>query len=160
MSSQAMACTVARSRGGKIELSPASWFGLQGEIAKRPAASPTPNRDGRHLNFACRFRMRRLWFAMQEAGQCRTLALLKRNGTSVQNRSRLGQELCREIGAMRRFGAAHGWHPVALRIRVSIRRPSLYQKTRFGNLIIICEMDHLVSGGTVPGNESSHPPGP
>src|SRR5271167_4854255 len=142
MSSQASACTIARSRGGKIELSPASRFVLQREVALCPAASPASNRDSGHLDLDSRLGMRHLRFMVKLTGQRRPLAQLKSDGTSAQKRLRVGQELGREVRTMRRFGAAHGWHPVALRSWVSIRRPSVYQKPWFGNVIIICEIDH------------------
>src|SRR5271168_958848 len=86
--------------------------------------------------------MRRLGFPVKETDQGCSLVQLKRHGSLTQHRLRLGQELARELGAMGWSGTAHGWHPVALTIWVSIRQSPVYQ-TRQGNLIVICETDHL-----------------
>src|SRR5208337_4864204 len=88
--------------------------------------------------------MRRLGFPVKETDQGCSLVQLKRHGSLTQHRLRLGQELARELGAMGWSGTAHGWHPVALTIWVSIRQSPVYQ-TRQGNLIVICETDHLAS---------------
>src|SRR6185295_14623743 len=144
MSSQAMACTRARSRGGKIGLTPAPWLVFQRKIGKRPAPTPASNPVDRHVNRSGRFRVRYLRLLVQQADQGRSLPQLKRNLPLPLQCLGFCQELRRERGTMRRFGAAHGWLPVALRSWVSIRRPSAYQKSRFGNLVINCEMDHLV----------------
>src|SRR5208337_3994970 len=87
-----------------------------------------------------------------------SLVQLKRHGSLTQHRLRLGQELARELGAMGWSGTAHGWHPVALTIWVSIRQSPVYQ-TRQGNLIVICETDHLgaclSTGAQQPPNKES-----
>src|SRR5688500_9480973 len=140
MSSQASACTTARSRGGKIELTPTPRFVLQRKIAERPAASPASNPIDRHVNRDGRFRMRNLRLLVQETDQGRSLSELKRNLALPLQCLSFRQEVGRKRGTMRRFRTAHGWHPVALRSWVSIRRPSVYQKPRFGNLVINCEM--------------------
>src|SRR5208337_1999476 len=88
--------------------------------------------------------MRRLGFPVKETDQGCSLVQLKRHGSLTQHRLRLGQELARELGAMGWSGTAHGWHPVALTIWVSIRQSPVYQ-TRQGNLIVICETDHLAA---------------
>src|SRR6516164_7827230 len=64
MISQASACTVAWSRGGKIGLAPASWFIFQREVAQRPAASPAPHRIDGQLSLGGSLRVRNLRVAL------------------------------------------------------------------------------------------------
>src|SRR5262245_16793305 len=100
MSSQAMACTTARSRGGKIELAPAPGFIRQRPIAERPAASPASNPIDRHVQGGGSFRMRYLWLLVQQTDQGRSLPQLKRNRALPPQCLGFGQELGRKRGTV------------------------------------------------------------
>jgi hypothetical protein len=136
MSSQAIACTTARSSGGKIGLAPASRFILQRKIPERPAASPTPNPIDRHVNRGGSFRVPNVRLLVQQTDQGRSLPQLKRSIALPLKALGFAQELVRERGTMRRFGAAHGWHPVALRSLVSIRTVPVYQGSKTWSLFV------------------------
>src|SRR5271169_3633780 len=129
MTSQAMDCTWARSKGGKGGLAAASGTIFQGEVPGGPSAPPAPDRDRVHSHNRSGLSVAKAGFPVQEANQGRPLALPGRHLALPDELLSLGKKLGRKGGLIGRRRAAHGRHPVATKADVSIQLPSIYGPT-------------------------------
>src|SRR5215472_16579277 len=84
MTSQARACTMARSRGGKGRLASPAGPVLQGEFPLGPPLPPATHGDGGKVCPPRRLDMGEERLAVQPAGQGGPLPFLKRRGALPQ----------------------------------------------------------------------------
>src|SRR6516225_1670926 len=130
MTSQAMAWTTERSRGGKAVLAAAPRSIFQGKIPSRPPSPPPLYRDRVHAHPLARLGVGKGWFSLQEANQGGPLPPRRRGRSLADDSPGKGQEFRRKRRLVRRPRAAHGRHPVAKTGGVSIQLPSEYEQNR------------------------------
>jgi hypothetical protein len=121
--SQAIALTIASSRGGKLRLAPAPRLVLQGEAALGPALPPEPDGVGVQLHVGCGLGIREERLLMEQEDQAGSLSELEADGTSPSDGLSLSEEVRWECRQVERLRTGHGMRPVAEAIVASIGDP-------------------------------------
>jgi hypothetical protein len=78
-----MACTNARSSGGKIRLSAASGLIFDAEIAGPPPPPPALHLPRRQADHLCRVFVAEAWSFVQQQDEPKALHLLNRRGAAT-----------------------------------------------------------------------------
>src|SRR5512135_470238 len=121
--SQAIALTMASSRGGKIGRAAPSRSILQSEVAFGPAFPPETDGVGMQLHAARRRGIREEWMLMQQEDQAGSLSELEPDRASAQNDLGLSQEIRRKVRAEEWLRTRHGTRPVTGAIVMSTQGP-------------------------------------